>query len=156
MHHLCNPSDTHISYATPLIPHTLSPATTVQAKQEQLLAVEREQQEKMEKFRSKMLIERESLEMALHARSAAKEEVTIKEVCTALLLAHSSTIPCQYSSPSTSLSTQPLSAQPTYTHPFCTHINAVVTLSICPAMFTGREKAATCGARVCDSVTCQH
>ena len=54
----------------------------VQAKQEQLLAVEREQQEKMEKFRAKMLIERESHEMALQARSAAKEEVTIKEVST--------------------------------------------------------------------------
>ena len=54
----------------------------VQAKQEQLLAVEREQQEKMEKFRAKMLIERESHEMALQARSAAKEEVTIKEVHT--------------------------------------------------------------------------
>ena len=54
----------------------------VQAKHEQLLAVEREQQEKMEKFRAKMLIERESQEMALHARHAAKEEVTIKEVPT--------------------------------------------------------------------------
>lgn len=59
---------------------TITWMDTVQAKQEQLLAIEREQQEKMEKFRAKMLIERESHEMALQARTAAKEEVTIKEV----------------------------------------------------------------------------